>query len=232
MFSLKYLAVKLVDLLFPTVCAACGKPGPMICDACLAKMPRLGHSGCLRCGRPLTNAASKCTFCQTSEFNLKQARACFTYSEPLISIIHRLKYDGLFALARPLGQHMARNWPNWAQEPDIIIPIPLHNRRRRIRGFNQSTLLAKQLSPSTGIAINELVLKRVRNTPPQVGLSPIERKQNVWGAFAADPASVRGRQVLLVDDVLTTGATMSSAAATLLEAGASSVSAYCLAQAV
>jgi ComF family protein len=126
---------------------------------------------------------------------------------------------------------MAQRWPEWAQAPDMIVPIPLHVRRLRSRGFNQAQLLAHQLGAALGIGVNDLVLWRERNTKPQVDLSPIDRKKNVQKAFEAKPGSVKGINILLIDDVFTTGATMNSAADALLEAGAKSVSAYCLARA-
>ena len=127
---------------------------------------------------------------------------------------------------------MAQKWPEWAQKPDMIVPIPLHVRRLRSRGFNQAGLLAHQLGAAVGIRVNDLVLRRERHTKPQVDLSPIDRKKNVQKAFKANPGSVKGINILLIDDVFTTGATMNSAADALKKAGAKSVSAYCLARAV
>lgn len=127
---------------------------------------------------------------------------------------------------------MVQKWPDWAQTPDLIIPIPLHVRRLRSRGFNQAQLLAFQLGPAVGIRINDRALQRMRHTKPQIGLSPSERKRNVQEAFTAEPDAVKKKNILLIDDVLTTGATMISASGSLLEAGAKSVSAYCLARAV
>lgn len=229
--SVSFWSSKFTNLLFPSVCAACGKLGPMICSPCQSKFPEVADPNCLRCGRPTAETSIDCVECRKESFNLKQARACFAYSEPLTTVIKKLKYDGLFALARPLGSLMALHWPEWDQSPDLIVPIPLHTRRQRVRGFNQSTLLAQQLSPSIGIEVNDHDLQRVRHTKPQVGLTPTQRRDNVWDAFTAEPQSFRGRHILLLDDVFTTGATMTSAANTLLNAGAESVSAYCLARA-
>jgi ComF family protein len=157
-------------------------------------------------------------------------RAVLRYEEPTITLIHRMKYDGYFALADPLSRLLAGGWPEWTTPPEIIVPIPLHSRRRRHRGFNQSELLARPLAGLKGIALNCVALQRTRDTAPQVGLGPQERESNVYGAFKAEPQHVRDRHVLMIDDVLTTGATMSAAAEALLAAGASRVSAYCLAR--
>jgi ComF family protein len=157
-------------------------------------------------------------------------RAPLRYQEPTSSLIHRFKYEGYFALSRPLAQFMIAGWPAWEQPPDLILPIPLHPRRRRRRGYNQSELLARPLGQAMDIAVDASPLRRIRHTMPQVGLGPAERHDNVRGAFAADSAALSGRHILLVDDVLTTGATMVAAAEALLAAGAASVAAYCLAR--
>jgi ComF family protein len=157
-------------------------------------------------------------------------RAPLLYVEPTNRLIHRLKYEGYFALARPLSDFLIEGWPEWDQPPDLILPIPLHPRRQRRRGYNQSELLARPLAQRLGIQFSSAALRRTRHTVPQVGLGPIERADNVRGAFSADAQVVAGRRILLVDDVLTTGATMSAASEALLAAGTVAVSAYCLAR--
>ncbi len=143
-----------------------------------------------------------------------------------------MKYEGLFALNKPLAQLMTNAWPIWDDEPDIIIPIPLHPRRKKERGFNQSALLAIHLGQQLNITVNIKDLERTKNTAPQVGLSPEKRQENVRDAFCTKPGAVSDRKILLVDDVFTTGATMLAAAKALLSAGATDVSAYCLARTI
>jgi ComF family protein len=157
-------------------------------------------------------------------------RAPLRYEEPTSRLIHRLKYEGHFALGHPLARSLIAGWPAWRPIPDLIVPIPLHPRRRWRRGYNQSELLARPLAEAVGVAFSATALRRTRHTAPQVGLGPEARAANVQGAFAAAPEQVGGRVVLLVDDVLTTGATMRSAAEALLAAGAAAVSSYCLAR--
>lgn len=187
---------------------------------------------CSSCGRVLESGGpgeTSCRECREAPSPLRQMRAALRYQEPTSSLIHRFKYEGCFALAGPLAHRLIVAWPVWEQPPDLIIPIPLHPRRRRRRGYNQSELLAGPLAHALGLPLNPRGLQRVRHTAPQVGLGPAERDENVRGAFAADE-SAAGRRVLLVDDVLTTGATMRAAAEALLAAGVVSVSAYCLAR--
>ena len=191
-------------------------------------MPGVGEPLCWRCGRTRFIAEPVCV----SSFPLQQVRAPLAYLEPLTRIIHEMKYKGFFALAKPLAHIMAASWPDWEHNPDTIVPIPLHRRRQKRRGFNQSALLAFHLGRQIDIPVNEQAMRRVKHTVPQIGLSPVERSENVLDAFLADSNQVKNKQILLIDDVYTTGATMSAAADALLASGAATVSAYCLARAV
>jgi ComF family protein len=225
----------ILDVIFPPVCARCRKIGTLLCDDCLSQLVPVAEPVCSRCGRQLErqsaeSASAACNACRDTPLLLDQMRAPLLYVEPASSIIHRLKYEGYFALAEPLGLLMAARWPCWMTPPDLVIPIPLHQKRQRQRGYNQSALLARPLANAKKLDYNSFALRRIRHTKPQVGLGPEDRAINVKDAFVADPASVAGRNILLIDDVLTTGATMRSAAETLLSAGAASVSAYCLAR--
>ena len=188
---------------------------------------------CQFCGRATEanhTVGGVCAECGQSPPLLRQMRAPLRYQEPTSGLIHRLKYEGYFALAAPLALCLIDGWPSWEWPPDLIAPIPLHPRRRRQRGYNQSELLARPLAAAVGVAHSATALRRTRHTVPQVGLGPEARADNVRGAFEADADVVVGRRVLLVDDVLTTGATMTAAAEALLAAGALAVSAYCLAR--
>lgn len=222
-----------LDVLFPPVCALCRGVGAVLCPACAARLVRVAGLICERCGRSQADTeagAGLCDECRHAPLPLAQMRAALRYEEPASTLIHRLKYEGYFALGRPLAAFLVAGWPAWAEPPDLIAPIPLHPRRRRQRGYNQSELLARPLAEARGVAFTAGALRRTRHTPPQVGLGPQARADNVRDAFAARPDLVHGHAVLLIDDVLTTGATMTAAAEALLAAGARSVSAYCLAR--
>ena len=224
----------LTEVVFPPVCAGCGRLGTILCEACIAEMVLVEGALCHRCGRILPDTdlspSELCTTCAAARPLLTQVRAPFLYVEPTSRLIHRLKYDGYFALAKPLAATMSNHWPVWAQPPELMLPVPLHKRRRRQRGFNQSALLAKYLARETGIEFDEKSLRRHRHTQPQIKLGPEARYDNVAGAFEADADRVSGRHIVLVDDVYTTGATMTAAADALINAGALSVSGYCLAR--
>jgi ComF family protein len=139
-----------------------------------------------------------------------------------------MKYEGLFALGRPLGQLMVDAWSLWRRPVDLVLPIPLHSRRQRERGYNQSEILVREMRRQLEWPTDDAALIRSRSTRPQLGLTAVERRANVHDAFVADPAGVEGKRVLLVDDVCTTGSTLTAAAIALQEAGAKSVAAYCL----
>lgn len=224
-----------LDVIFPPKCALCGQIGATLCPACVARMQPIPQIDCPRCGRFLRDSTTHssgqlCRKCRENPSSLSQARAPLCYQDPVSTIIHRFKYEGYFALAKPLSCFLIDGWPSWQRPPNLILPIPLHPRRQRQRGYNQSELLARPLGQALGIQMNATSLQRTRHTVPQVGLGPDERHENVHGAFSAVADVVGGRDVLLVDDVLTTGATMRAAAEALLAAGAASVSAYCLAR--
>jgi ComF family protein len=153
------------------------------------------------------------------------------YADPVKRVIQRMKFDGLFALARPLADLMAEAWPKWRHPFDLVAPIPLHPDRLRQRGFNQSELLVEALANRLDWPAEPAAVKRSRSTRPQIDLSARERWENVRGAFTADRDLVIGRRILLVDDVSTSGATLAAAAEALLDAGATSVSAYCVSMA-
>jgi ComF family protein len=224
------LASSLVEVVFPPVCGRCRRLGSLICDDCRGEIGLVRAPLCPRCGRQIEGASPVCPSCTERPLPLNQVRAPLRYAEPTSTLIHQLKYEGYFALAGPLAAYMIAGWPAWEVPVDLIVPIPLHPRRERRRGYNQSALLARHLAGAVGLPVDCAALRRSRHTRPQVELNPRERHENVQGAFSAEPGRVAGRSVLLVDDVFTTGATMSASAEALAAAGATAVSGYCLAR--
>ena len=160
-------------------------------------------------------------FCGTCESLLDEAEASgalFHYGGPIASAIHRLKYRERSELARPLGRMMAGSAMRWVGQVDAVVPVPLHWRRRRRRGYDQAALLALPIAKALRVPLLAKGLRRVRNTASQVSLPQHERRRNVAGAFSV--GKLRGAErVLLVDDVRTTGATLDAASAALRAGG-------------
>lgn len=204
-------------------------------------MQLLQGAGCEVCGRlfdPLALGAPMCATCRAQAPPFARARAAWAFEGPARELIHRFKYQRRFALAprlaralmgAPAARAMLHDW-----QPQWLVPVPLHPSRGRARGFNQSALLARELSPICGVPALEL-LRRVRATPPQVGLRGRERRANVKGAFAVDAdlwqkRGAHNARILLIDDVFTTGSTLAECAATLRKAGACEVGALTVAR--
>jgi ComF family protein len=155
-----------------------------------------------------------------------RARAAVRFDDIARALVHALKYGDRIDLAPIMGRWMARAGHELLKDADAIIPVPLHWRRLWARRFNQSALLSQAISRESGVPVADVALKRIKATAQQVGLTQSERAQNVQGAFRVPPehkAEVAGRRVVLVDDVLTSGATSDACARALLRAGASNV---------
>jgi len=220
-----------LDFLLPPVCANCRHIGDLICDQCQARFVVLNEAICQRCGRPQKQAVEECQVCRQFPLPLTQIRAPFLYAEPISNLIHQLKYNSMWSLATPLATLMTDSWPNWSQPIDLIMPVPLHPSRQRQRGYNQAMLLAKTVGKQRNILVCGDGLIRKRHTRPQVELGMVERQVNVSDAFEAMPVKIAQHHILLIDDVCTTGSTLSAAAKALIDAGADSVTGYCLARA-
>jgi ComF family protein len=227
----KGLADSLLNFVFPPVCGACKKAGALLCETCYAQLKWVQSPLCDRCGRPVARSMDCCSVCQERPLPLNYIRAAVLFAHPVSKLIHKLKYNGAFALSNPLAQMMANAWPTWQMPVDLVLPIPLHAERERKRGYNQSTLLTRDFCQLVNLPYAVSGLQRTRFTTPQVGLTAVERLQNVQNAFIAK-VDVTSKHILLIDDVCTTGATMAAAATALFAAGAQTVSGYCVARAI
>jgi len=214
------LARDLLEFALPQRCPGCGVPTQaerMLCTRCLALIPRLDTALCVRClaaGREGVGCRIHSGF---------EVRAAWIYDERAALVVHALKYEGRPGLAAALGWEMARVLPT-GYRPDFVTEVPLHAARRRERGYNQAAALADAVAVAIATPRLTEALARGRPTRAQARLGPRERRRNLAGAFRAErPATLRGRTVLLVDDVLTTGATLESALGTLAAAGASAM---------
>lgn len=212
------------ELLFPTRCIGCRRPGTPLCEDCLQAIEHIPPSVCSLCGTSARGSpASPCHICAERSSYLAGSRSIGYATGILREAIHQLKYRGHAHIAEPLALCLSHWWEANPLPIDVVMPIPLHPRRERERGYNQAALLSRRFSLLTGLLHREDVLIRVRDTRPQVGLTAQERRMNVAGAFRCETQAVTGRRILLMDDVMTTGATLEAAAQALRDAGAASV---------
>jgi len=185
---------------------------------------------CSQCGDPV-DRVGLCSRCRVSPPHIDGIRSLFIFSGVLREVVHQFKYNGIKVLAAPLGQAMVELCAAVGGSVDIVVPVPLHRARIRERGYNQSSLLAGVVAGQLGLDLNERDLCRRRSTRPQVGLDIVGRRANVTDAFACNSEAFSGRQVLLIDDVCTTGATLEACAAALYGGGVRAVFAVTLARA-
>lgn len=230
-----------IEYLFPTgICALCGRPmrrrHPWLCSGCLRRIPFVRPPVCRGCGRPLRGAGGAvCRFCARWAVPFAWAAHLAVYEGDVRTHLHRLKYGGRRAVAKPYGALLAERLRAERRLPQAaaIVPIPLHARRLRERGYNQAELIARAAAEVLRRPLLTEVLVRPKETQSQSRLAAAERLRNVQNAFwVREPSAVRGRFVVLVDDVFTTGATCRAAAAAVLRAGAAGVGVACAAVAV
>lgn len=231
----------LLDLVLPPRCLACGglvsEPGTL-CGACWPGLTFLGPPHCAGCGLPFAydhGAGARCAACLAAPPAYDRARAVLRYDEASRGMILAFKHADRTDAAPAFARWLTRSGAELLADCDLIAPVPLHRRRLFRRRYNQAALLALRLGRLAGKPVAPGLLLRRRDTRPQGHLSRLGRQRNVAGAFALAPAwqgRVKGRRVLLIDDVLTTGATLNAAAAVLLGAGALGVDALTLARVV
>jgi ComF family protein len=231
----------LLDLVFPPVCVTCGGEISTgrnhLCDDCLGRIVRIGHPLCTICGRPFLTAGDAdhlCGACSNKKPPFAGARSFGVYGGVLLDTIHLFKYHHRTYLSSVLSGLVAQyEWGDFnPRRYDLMVGVPLHRRRLYERGFNQAMLLCRGIGRQWGMEVVETGLARTRQTAPQIRLTPAERERNVRGAFAVTGAGFDGKRVLLVDDVYTTGATVSECSRVLMGAGAKEVGVLTVARVV
>ncbi len=216
-----------LDLFFPPFCSSCRKAvedsDKPLCEKCLSQLKFMKTPYCTCCGKSFSsgNKNHLCGDCLKSSWNFDKARSIVLYEDIIAGLIHELKYSGSMSGLKTF-QHLSRQSPvrDDLTTADLILPVPLHIKRLRHRGFNQALLLAKSLFPNAREKIRYDLLFRQTNTPTQTGLSGRERRKNVKNAFVVTkPSEISGRNILIIDDVFTTGSTVNECAGALKKNG-------------
>jgi ComF family protein len=231
-WPLRWLGGALLDLVFPPVCLSCDKPvatADALCSECFRELRPITAPLCPILGLPFAaslgpDARSAEAIADPPPFD--RARSAVTYNDVARALVGKLKYGDRPELARFCARLMAQAGHELWGDDAVLVPVPLHRVRHFSRRYNQSTELARALGALTGLPVDPALVRRRRNTPHQVGLTGDARRRNVAGAFASHPDSLRrlrGRRVILVDDVITTGATVKAVTKALKSGGAERV---------
>jgi ComF family protein len=239
----RHLTRAALDLVFPPSCISCRRAietDGALCPSCWGQVRFIEKPYCERLGTPFAADLGAEGLLSPEAIAhppvYARARAVARFEDgPVRHLIHRLKYGDRLELALPLGRQMARAGHELLGEADLLVPIPLHRGRLFWRRFNQANALAEVVSKASKVPSDPFVLKRTKATPSQVGLTRVQRAENMHGAFEvaeAEKVKIEGRALLLIDDVLTSGATLNAAARVLLRAGAARVDALVFARVV
>ena len=215
-----------MDWLYPPRCCNCDCPGVLFCASCQAELNVLSRNVCRKCGYPITSKKTLCEECRNDTPPFQAMRSWVSFSGPAKEALHSLKYKQNLGLgpilALPLVQIVQKaGWP-----VDLVIPIPLSTAHQKERGYNQAACISRAVARELNLPHSIRAVKRIKETKTQVDLDVNKRFMNLMDAFYANPAKLKSRNVLVIDDVITTGATMRSCAKSIMDAGAESV--YCL----
>lgn len=225
---LSKIARSALDFVFPIHCAGCGRDGGILCDECVGGLEHLTRPYCQICASP--SISGLCRWCSESPRGFDSLRAPYQFDGAIREAIHRLKYKGERASAPVLSGLLAEYVERERPSLDIVVPVPLHPQRLRSRGFNQSALLACEVANRLDLPVQEDLVRRATNSLPQVDTKTREeRRSNVADGFECG-SDASGLRVLLIDDVATTGSTLSECAMALKESGVASVHAMTLAR--
>lgn len=213
---------KALDLLFPAKCIECGRDGGYICHTCLKSLSSIEPPICEYCGIPVSQG-NLCEVCHQNPSEIDGIRSVYAFDGIVRKAVHQLKYNNLKVIAHPMAQLFHDRLSANDIPYDVLVPVSLHSSRLRERGYNQSALLCRELGKLCDAPVDEKSLVRLRQTTSQTSFDRDGRRVNVEGAFDCIDGTLAGKNVLLIDDVCTTGATLNSCAAVLKEKGVLSV---------
>jgi ComF family protein len=231
--------IPVLDLLFPNRCVFCGEllsGGVCVCEGCLNALGVIGNSTCRRCGAPANRSVLWCMQCSDLEFRFNRNVSLGIFDDRLRSLVHLFKFEGRWSLYKPLARLLVDHRARFIARYELLVPVPLSPGRFAERGFNQSALLCRAVGTMTGIPSLMHALERRGHGPPQSSVGSVQQRiRNMTDSFTVRYRflpRIRGKRVLLVDDVLTTGATASAAAEGLQDAGAKTVDVLTVARAL
>ena len=216
-----------MGILYPQTCYFCGKIcKDSMCDECAKKVEYIEEPRCKRCGKPIRYVEKEyCHDCEEHDFSYEQGKSIWLHKGPVRWSVYQFKYHNRRIFAELYAEEWCRLYSYQLREwgVDVIIPIPLHPKRRRKRGYNQAEILARELGKRCNVAVNPRAVIRVTNTRPQKELNDKDRKKNLRNAFRVTKHWKKAKKVLLIDDIYTTGNTIDSVARVLREKGAEKV---------
>lgn len=210
--------------MFPDRCPVCDRPVPMgdflICGNCEKGLKKIQSPFCLKCGKPLPAEEELCSDCRRMSHRFLQGRSLFVYGE-MADSIYRFKYKGRQEYAAWYGKTMAEEFAGYVKtiRPDALIPVPMHEKRYRERGYNQAALLAEEIGKNLRVPVQDELILRKEGTADQKTLNRTQRQNNLKKAFKITANDVKLKTIILIDDVYTTGSTMDALAEVLTEAG-------------
>ncbi|MCR5273012.1 MAG: ComF family protein [Lachnospiraceae bacterium] len=230
----KTIINKALETIYPPRCALCDDivyDGRDICFECEKKMKLPGDAVCLKCGKTLYDRGREyCKRCEKGESYFVQGKIIFEYEGDIKESIYHFKYGNRREYAAFYARIANEVYGDWIERKgvELIVPVPMHKKKKRYRGYNQAEIFAKELSKLTDIRCNDVVL-RLKNTKPQAKLNQEERKNNLLNAFKIKSDIVKYKKILVIDDIFTTGSTINEIAKELLDAGAKEVYMLCIA---
>lgn len=218
-----------LDLLFPRRCPFCDevvKLGDIICERCRDKLPYIGEDHCMKCGKPLLGPSGEyCRDCGRTEHVFSRGRALYVYNDMVRASITRFKYHGRREYAVFYGCDIAAGLKGFVERSgaECLIPVPVSEEKLKKRGYNQAELIAESISMHTGIPVEKRLVIRCKDTPPMKELTRSRRMENLKGAFKIGVHDVKYRDVMIIDDIYTTGSTIDAMAAALKGSGVGNV---------